>query len=430
MATQSSVPPHSHHPEPASLQQARQEHEALRAQRAVYLPPPAIAPTLFSDPSSTWIHSDTAARQREYAAWEAAHAPHPPVSTVYSQPRISLPSPPRQAAVIEQHRQHFDRHPGPPPPPSPPVARATAGHIGMEEAARPVTPAAAPPPARPARSAVRMRPPPIPPPSTRPHVDTRNDDERARDTSPAATWQVPPPARPPPPPTRPPPRPERAAERRPSTPTRQQHPPEAPPCATSTRATSSGDAGRTAPTTDRSSSSPTSTTTAPPTRPSHTATILTHSHVLPPRPPRVYGPRAPSTDPDHPRQTDSDDVLQDTVYLCAIEDYAQEGGKERGKDRGGGGEDALMRSSTTRDGSTSERSAQIKVSAISSTGMHDRMDPRVSIPLALATARTHSVAMAQDVTDTHAEYTSGIMYDGEEEGRIKWTETSQAAAHG
>ncbi|KAI3998500.1 hypothetical protein K525DRAFT_275108 [Schizophyllum commune Loenen D] len=345
-ATHFSVPPYSHHPEHASLQ-ARQEHEAReasRAQRAVYLPPPAIDPTLSSHSSSTWMHPDIAARQCEYAAWEAAHAPHPPVSAVYSHPRISLPPPPRQEAFIEQHRQPSDRRTHHLPPPSPPTAQATAGYARTEEATRPFTLATAEPPARPARSASRTQPMPIPPPLARPRIDTRND-ARAWDALPAATWQGTSSTQSPQPSTRPPPRPARAATRRPSTPTRHDHPPDTPPCAMSARATSLGDADRTAPTNDRPSSPSRSTATAPPTRLVPSPAASTRSQDLPSRPSRLYGPSTPPTNPiRRVSQTDPGDVLQDAAYLRAIEDYAQEGGERRKRARGDEGKDALARS--------------------------------------------------------------------------------------
>ncbi|KAL1697920.1 hypothetical protein EV121DRAFT_297763 [Schizophyllum commune] len=282
--------------------------------------PPIAPPRRHQEPE--WLRES----RREHEAWEARRSQR----VIY---------PPQQLPPSRSH-----------------AAQTTIGAARLpvhpaidtkEEAARQALSAAAPPPARPARSTARMQPPPIPPPATRPRIDTRYDDARvelhARDASPAATWREPPPAGPPLPPTRPPPRPARAAARRQSTPTLHDHPSDTPPCAMSARATSPGDADRTVPTNDRSSLPSTSTTTAPPTCPSHTATVLTRSHVLPPRPPRVYGPRAPSTEPDHPRQTDSNDVLQDTAYLRAIEGYAQEGG-ERENAKGGGGEDALVRS--------------------------------------------------------------------------------------
>ncbi|KAI5822054.1 hypothetical protein K523DRAFT_358680, partial [Schizophyllum commune Tattone D] len=208
-----------------------------------------------------------------------------------------------------------------------------------EEAARQITPAATPPPARPARSAARTPPPPIPPRSTRPRIDTRNDDARVGDT----TWQEPPPARHPPPPARPPPRPARAAARRPNNPAHIEHPPDALPYATSARATSLGDADRTAPTNDRSSLPSTSTTTAPPTRPLPSIATSSPSQALPPPPTPLYGPRAPPVNPNHRvARADPGDVLQDVGYLHAIANYV-EGGEERNSQRMGG-EDARMRS--------------------------------------------------------------------------------------
>ncbi|KAL1736712.1 hypothetical protein EV714DRAFT_266668 [Schizophyllum commune] len=219
-------------------------------------------------------------------------------------------------------------------------ARIDAG----EETARQITPAATPPPARPARSAARTPPPPIPPRSTRPRIDTRNDDARVEVRAWDTTWQEPPHARPPPPPARPPPRPARAAARRPKSPAHIEPPPDAPPYATSARAASPGDADRTAPTNDRPSSSSTSTANTPPTRPDPTTTVPTRSQFLPPRPSRLYGPRAPPADPDHLRKPNKDDVLQDIAYLRAIEEYVQEGGEKKEKARGDEGKDALARS--------------------------------------------------------------------------------------
>ena len=58
--------------------------------------------------------------------------------------------------------------------------------------------AAAPPPARPARSTARVQRPPIPPPSTWPRVDTRSDNARMEVHARDATWQERLPARSPP----------------------------------------------------------------------------------------------------------------------------------------------------------------------------------------------------------------------------------------
>ncbi|KAL1684993.1 hypothetical protein GGG16DRAFT_106641 [Schizophyllum commune] len=226
------------------------------------------------------------------------------------------------------------------------TAKGASKHARID-AGEEITPAATPPPARPARSAARTPPPPIPPRSTRPRIDTRNDDARvevrARDT----TWQEPPPARPPPPPARPPPRPARAAARRPKNPAHIEHPPDAPLYATSARATSPGDADRTAPTNDRPSLSSTSTATAPPTRPVPSAATPTHSRSASLSPRRLCGPRAPRNASDRrlTRTIDSDDVLQDVDYLRAIAGYAADGGDGREIHREDG-EEALMRNRT------------------------------------------------------------------------------------
>ncbi|KAL1671063.1 hypothetical protein EV122DRAFT_285362 [Schizophyllum commune] len=213
-----------------------------------------------------------------------------------------------------------------------------------EEAARQAMSAAAPPPARPARSTARAQRPPIPPPSTCPRVDTRSDDARMEVHARDATWQERLPARSPPPPTRPPPRPARAAARQPTRPTRHEHPSKEPAYAMSAHAPSSGEADRTAPTNDRPFVSSTSTATAPRARPLPFTAASSLSQRLPSTPTRLYGPRTPPTNPNrHVSRTDPGDVLQDAAYLQAIADYVEEGGGERSSQRKEG-EEALARS--------------------------------------------------------------------------------------
>ncbi|KAL1657668.1 hypothetical protein GGF50DRAFT_121611 [Schizophyllum commune] len=302
--------------------------------------PPAI-PTPYHAPYPPHI-SVAPTREADFRAWAAQRVEHAN--------RVALWAEQCEAGLIQQFGDSTHQHVAGRPPHTAPclpeaqaTSPATAGapraprHAsnGGEEAARQFMPAAAPPP-RPARSIARS----ILPPSTRLRASTKTGDARledreARAASSATTWPASTPARPPSPPAR------STARSKVSLP-REDALVDALSRTTSAKATSAGDPGRTSPTNDRLVSS--STPTATPTRPIPPTTVSTLPQVLPPRPSRLYGPRAHPTDPNLGKKTNKADVLQDIAYLRAIVNYAEEGGEKEERTRKDEGADALARS--------------------------------------------------------------------------------------